>query len=472
MQTSKLINTIKLIPKNQLNDFSEFLNSPFFNKSEKTIQLFQHIQNYAPEYASTKLNKEFVFSVIFLKEEYNENKLALLMNHLLEQVENYIVYKTFSEDQEQRFFYLLKAYNEGNLEKNYNSTLRQYKKHLDESGQYKSEIQKSLFELSLLELEHNARKNIREFDNSLQIVSDDLDRYFVSQKLRLGCEMLSRKKIIQSGYEINLLEEVIEYINNSDFKAHPEIEVYGLIAKMLSDEDNELNYTCCKQRLIKEKKSFSKNELRSMVFYAFNYCIRKFNKGKIEYVKELFEWNKFLITENLLLVDGELSPWRFKNITIIGLKSKEYDWTAKFIDDMESYVSLSHREAVSTYCKAYLSYSIKDYDKAMDLLREVLTDDIFMEIDYRVLLIKIYYEKNELEALYNLLDSFRVYLGRNKVLSDYHKKVKLNWIKIVKKLMRILPGETKKLEELKTSIKETKEIDSKDWLFEMIDAKK
>ncbi len=50
---------------------------------------------------------------------------------------------------------------------------------------------------------------------------------------------------------------------------------------------------------------------------------------------------------------------------------------------------------------------------------------------------QIYYALQEYEALTNLVDTFRLYVGRPKTQSDYRKQANLNMLRIVKKIVKL-----------------------------------
>jgi hypothetical protein len=67
-----------------------------------------------------------------------------------------------------------------------------------------------------------------------------------------------------------------------------------------------------------------------------------------------------------------------------------------------------------------------------------------------------------------LLESFRVYLNRNKEIPSARKTNYKNLIKFTKKLLGLPPSDNKRLIQLKQEVESTKNIASRDWLLEKI----
>ena len=63
--------------------------------------------------------------------------------------------------------------------------------------------------------------------------------------------------------------------------------------------------------------------------------------------------------------------------------------------------------------------------------------DISYGVGAKTIQLQSYYELQELEALINLIDTFRLYVLRHKTQSDYRKKANLNMLKIVKKVAKL-----------------------------------
>lgn len=78
-----------------------------------------------------------------------------------------------------------------------------------------------------------------------------------------------------------------------------------------------------------------------------------------------------------------------------------------------------------------------------------------------------FYELREFEALHSLFHSFRIYLNRNKSITEDRKKSYLQLIKLTKKLTE-LSDDDKKLLKAKTEI-EASQAMSKKWLLEKVD---
>ncbi len=291
--------------------------------------------------------------------------------------------------------------------------------------------------------------------------------------------MINRQNIVSESYEIRMLEEVKSFVGNSFqlFERCPAILVYYHILLTLQENEKEEHYSKLVELLARYSGSVERNELRAMYDYAQNYCIKKINSGNTKYLYEIFKLYKTLLAKKLMLDEsGNLSQWDYKNIVTTGTRIKEYGWCEKFLRDYRDKLPVQDRENAFAFNLATLYYSQKKYDMALKLLQTVEFTDVYYGLSARSLLLKAYYESNEFEPLYSLLDSFKIYLKRNKLVSKYQFTVHMNLVRMtmrlakVKSMLHISRKETirKELDKLKKKIDATPEITNLNWLMEMI----
>ena len=85
------------------------------------------------------------------------------------------------------------------------------------------------------------------------------------------------------------------------------------------------------------------------------------------------------------------------------------------------------------------------------------------------MLIATYYDTDDYDPLYSLLDSFNMFLNRNKkTIPEQKNKAHQILIKFVKKLISINPGDKKAVEKLKQNIESAGDIPDKQWLLDRV----
>ena len=219
--------------------------------------------------------------------------------------------------------------------------------------------------------------------------------------------------------------------------------------------------------LLYEEK-ITNSELRDMYQYVLNYCIKKINLGNTNYQQVLFETYKTILNNRVIIVDEYLSQWDFKNICTISFRLKNFDWSNIFIEKYNLLIRNSERENAYVYNKAYLYFHQGEFNKSLNLLQKVNFTDLYYQIDTRAIILKIYYELDDHEALRYHLRAFRIFLNRSKLVSAYQLTIYSNLIKFTAKLVNNQTRQSK-LHFLKKEISETRSTADLQWLIKKTD---
>jgi tetratricopeptide (TPR) repeat protein len=188
---------------------------------------------------------------------------------------------------------------------------------------------------------------------------------------------------------------------------------------------------------------FPIEELKDLYSYAINYCIRRVNQGAPEFLDELFKQYLKSLEAGTLMDDGYLSPWAYKNLIGVGLRLKKFDWTEDFIRQYNEKLVPDFRANALHYNLAELYYYKKDHDQALTHLNKVEFSDIYYNLDTKKMMLKIYFELDEIDALLSLLASFKMFLKRTKLISAANKVAYLNFVQaltlLARKERRVMP---------------------------------
>ena len=163
---------------------------------------------------------------------------------------------------------------------------------------------------------------------------------------------------------------------------------------------------------------FSKQEALTIYYSAINYSIRKINSGNQKFLDELFDLYHDLIVKEIIFINDEISPLDFKNIVVLAFRLGKYSWAESFILKKKKKITEAFRENAVTFNLAQVYFYQREYDKVIEQLQNVEYEDVTYNLDSKSILIATYYEMDELEPLYSLFESFRVYLNRHKSIPE------------------------------------------------------
>lgn len=466
MRNSKLYWILQHFDKYEQNRLRKFLQSPYFNRSEAIVLLFEALIEHINAEKDTEIEKEELWKKINPDDCYDDVRFRKYCSDLFKLIEDYFALEVFENKTINKNILLLEAIGRKKLDRIRERAIKDVKRVSDKTIHRSSDyyLDQYLVEKNFYEL----HKHDRTSKTNIEKINKNLDSFYISEKLRYYCLSLGQQKVASHTYDIEFIEEIIAHIKEKSLDEVPSIAVYFQILLMETDGENLDHYFKLKQLLEKNGLKFPREEAESMYGFAFNYCVSKINSGDPQFQNELFDLYKDSLAKEIIIVKGELSPWDFRNITTIALRLGEFNWTERFIAQYKDYLPESFRDNAVKYNLAQVYFYQKKYDEVIQLLQEVVFEDFSYNLNSKVMLLLTYYETDEIEPLYSLFESFRTYLNRHKDLPLSRRQLYTNLIKFTKKLTSINPGDEKAVQKLKTELENAKNVASHGWLMEKI----
>ena len=464
---NKLFSILSTFSKVEFNRLIKFVNSPYFNANDDLIKLSEIYKNKIFKGHSPDDDKIAIWNSLYPNTKFNDVRFRKLSSDLLKLVEEYLAVEIFNKKKIQKINYTLESIGDRKLYKLYNSTLsnarRVSERTIFKDGEFYYDqylIEKNYYNLKNSDLDRSAVTNVEDIINNL-------DYFYLIQKLRLLCETVSRKTIKSTEYQLLFLDEIISHLNKHSYDHVPAISIYfNMYLTMVSNEDKY--YFKLKSLLEKHLHLFPKAEVIEIYTTPINYCLKQANLGSQEFLLEFLKLNENLLERNII-AENELSPWRFKNIITAACKLKRFDWADNFINQYIDKIPPNYRENAFTFNTAMLYFYQKKYSDLLPLLLQVDYQDFTYSLTSKIFTVVSYFELDEIEPLLSFIDAFRAYLTRQPKLSQKRKQKYLNTLKVIKKICKTSVWEENKIKKLKTEVESYKgELSLEDWVFEKI----
>lgn len=480
MKQSKLFKYLEALTPREREKFRQLVFSPYINQHQKTQELLD-IALKGLEDDDETLTSEQVFERLSPEEPYSEQKLH---NHLSSLKKLFLRYLAFEALEQQPFLEDLLVLEEANR-RNYFDLFINRAKHLEkqlETAPSKDEhYQHVSFRLNVLLGYHSGTFGHRgKTSATLQKMMDHLDRYYLVEKLRHACHLTAHSILLNVQYDLAFLAPILETLqkNPAKYTNDPVIDVYYTILQTLRDEQEEGHYLHLKTLLSERFEALSPNTQIDLYRFANNYCIRKLNTGNNAYLQELFSLYKQGLNRELLLEHGYISEWDYKNIATLGCSLKEFEWTENFLETFREKLPANRRENAYTFNLGNLYFHKKMYDQVRTTLLRVQFTDVKYHLNTSFLLLRTYFAEGDTEALYNLLDTLRIYILRNRQITTEEKKGYQNFLNFAKKLVNYkLQGPLyskqplqEKMAALRQKIEHSPNVTHKNWLLEQCQA--
>jgi hypothetical protein len=352
----------------------------------------------------------------------------------------------------------------------YKSSLRQARSGLEERPYHSLDyyrqtytIERQYYMMMDFDVKINAKTNIED-------ISYHLDVFYWIEKIKLYSAVLSQRKTGNQQYKLHFIDDILRYLERFPMDDVPELAIYYYSFLTLYDEEKVEYYYSLRRMLDQYGPVMPKQEAIELYDSALHYCTGKLNKGNRQFLQEYFDLFDNALQLGIFLVNGELAPWRFNNVVGVALIMGKVDWAENFVGNYKSYLPPANRENTHAFNLARVYRYQRKFDKVLPLLRDLEYEDIGYNLISKTMLVLTYYELGEEEALASFLESFRVFLNRNKGALQHYNASHLNLLKFIRRLTRLMPGDKAAIEKLRADITAEKAgTVNAEWLLEKLD---
>ena len=480
MHHTKLIATLRTLDTRERTRWKQYVGADFFNKHKILRQLAGYILDFAPEFTDEKLDKRFVYPVLFgPAEEYNELKFNNLVSDLYELLLAWLAYTQYTATPLQQHLNAAAALLDRNLDTPAQSVLAKTRVLLDRHPARTARWQQ--YELNWWEAGEIlvSRQSRRIAGAHLQRQAEAIDQAFVLEKLRLGAAQISRQRlaVVQSDEQPRWLTDIRRWCATDPLLTGlPAVHVY-LAALELLEKPSATTFDAFQALLDSHYALFEKDELAALYQYALNYCIHRINDGHPDAYQQALGLYRALLERDVLLRQGLLSQWTYKNITTTGLRSGAFAWTEQFLHQYRDTLPPAERDNAFAYNLAALFYEKQDFSATLMTLQNVEFTDFTYHLGAKILQLKCFYLLRETEALGALLEATQQLLRRNRSLSAFGKTANLNFLRLLRQLSVWAQREDRtpveKWEQQRNGlfekVRRLHPLANKDWLLEMIE---
>jgi hypothetical protein len=462
LSQSVLVKTLALLNKRQQKKLLIFADCPLHNTREDVRRILAKLIDSPPK---DEEESEMVFAFTFDNAKYNAKQARYTQSFAFSVLQDFMaweIHKELAAPPHTLLRQLLIPRGEDTFKHLYQET---YSNLQDQS------LRDANYHLSmsrLLEMRHEISLLHRRSD-----ASDLLDStkqtaiFFVAERLRQGCALLLHNQMHGESQRPDLFDESLALASTPAFLQHKAVAVYYYAYHALTNTDDDEPLDQLLQILQSPDQYFVAHEARGTILLAVNCCIRRINAGRLDYLENVLNLYEIGLKQGVFFEGGFLSRFTYNNIIVAALRLKRYDWAQQFALQYADRIDPTYREGTKAYNLALIAYQQGRHNDALDLLQQITKNDKLHQLDARRMLLRIYYDLHEWDALESLLDSFKLYIYRQKDLG-YHRPHYLNLIRFVRARIRINPNDKIALTKLQNEVNACKSIAERPWLLEIV----
>jgi len=480
MVKTNLIAIIKKFSQKELKDFSEFVRSPYFNKNDRVIKLFEYIRKHYPDFNDEKLEKEIVFRKLFGKEKYNDGFMRTLVFNLSNLAEEFLKNVNFKRNTALQAITILDELKSRKIDKvflkDYNDALKTLDRSKFKSAEnylYKAMLDDLIDDYTYLTRYKN--KNLQDFTlENFRDSIEHLSQFYLIKILNKYRFLLAKQYTIPVDIDFRLVEHIVEFLKNNEtlYVNNPIIRLH-LNEILLMKERREESYLELKKLLLEGQSVLDLDQRYSLHNILHMHCLEMTYSGKTEYLNERFELYKIALRQDIIKgsEDRYIDAILFGNILLTALKLKKVEWAEDFVRKYSHEIAPENMDGMMGFCSARIKFSKGEFNESLKLLHSIQSfNHIQYKIAIRDLILLNYYELSFFSQAYSFLDSHRHFLNKNRqYFSDERFTRESNFMKF---FIRILKLKEKYISRdymnLKLDFEKVNSVIERDWLLEKI----
>lgn len=436
MQKSTVIEILRSFNNEELNEFEDFLSSPYFNKNKSINKLFVEIKKYSPGLTNENLKKEILWKKVYPGKKYNYGTVKNLIFDLNKLVLKFLELKNSELKERETDINLLQQFKTRNLKSLFLKKLKEAKKNakeekVDNDYFYYLFLLEQL-EVQLLDYELHSGANKNDFSE----LNKNLYLFYINSLFINNSMKIFNSRAMRYDEETKLhFEDII-----SAYQKYPDKHFYSemaciclMIARQCGNRENYYNL----------KKLFFENysELTDHIKYTISSVLMNFSydvlNEKDNLISERFIYLKLQVEEKFYkdIGHGWLDQYLFMNTVITACSLEEFDWVENFIKNNSSELMESIRDQYVNFAHVAFYLKKKNYEKALQHLSKCQKVEKQDKLNLKYYEFVIYYELGYQEEMKYLTDTTNHFLSKDKIFSQDHKESYRNFFYLINKMM-------------------------------------
>jgi len=239
LENSKLIKFIIQLPPKERIRFKDYLLSPYFNKQENLIKLWNFLHNKIKK-SPISIDKKKLFKSIFPNKEYHEQILKNLLSDLMNQLISFMGIQQYMSQPVRKHIDSLEYALDNRMFEFIDFNKKRALKLLEKDKAIQVEKELYLSQLSTILCIKDLRTQDKSFFLNAKQELLHLENYQLAKQLKTHCIMLSDSEEFNNTELLEVREKLKNQVTEKweIYKHHPLISIYYKILNLFYSEDS------------------------------------------------------------------------------------------------------------------------------------------------------------------------------------------------------------------------------------------
>ena len=486
---NRVILILKTFSAEDIKKFNTYLNSPYFNRSNKLRKLFSEIINFSPVYDSPKLNYKNLHFKVSPERPYNSITMRRLIADLEKHAVNFLKQQNLENDELGTHYYLRTELQSRSLTKFFEDSIIEFeekfgKENIIDENYFMNKLNLEADKLNYSYMSKNISKKVNVNSLIMYLVTGSkyLFLYFVIKMVSYYLNLFIMEANFKDIEERNSLHDFLvkffngfdnfylkEFLKDEKNDYYYVYDIYFNLFKAFSEKKGIVSYEKSKKLINKHSKVFKTDEKQFLFTKLIDFCeVRQnkdtnddFSKKELINLYELVLSKRYYEGENLKFLPVTL----YRNIVSFAIRNKKYKWAEKFIKIYSNKLYPDFKNDLKNISYARIMLNKGQYSETLRYLSKTNPEGRSIKLDYKNLNVMVHYELGNYETVLSMLNSYRNVIRRSGVVTKENKIYYRNFINYTESFIRFMNNRNKTyIDSLTNRINKTEKVANKAWL--------
>ncbi len=482
MSNYKLIKTLLLLEKKEMDSLIEFSSYELFSKNKAIGKLLLYLRGRMKKNNWTK--KE-CYNHVFSNGEFDDVRLRQLFSATLKLVEDFIAFyqlkkKPYLKSQVLSDFY--KDELEADLFEHHNKKIENNIQSLDFNAQYleRMKLACSRMEFSCTEVDYHLensykykrgeiiQEQIKSFNEMVVVLAMNLCVSYFSSKVNIITIQsdIEERDLFSQLIQL-LLSEKYNFLDQFNEQVAVGLNYYQY--KLYLNPEDEESYLFLKKIIDDPKnKEVPSYDLYGCYITAKYFNTMKYKKtGNMSFLKTHMIMNQDLLDKKLIFHKGNIFTLEFHIIFRLLMQNGYLEKAEAFLEKYRNKIDEKYRSFIYNYCGAQLNFQKNDFEASLKQIHEMPINKKYpLYFASKRLELQVFYELGEWDVLESKINAFKVLLSRDRRIATKRKAGYKEFANLVLRLIRM---DDKKIQKFKKQVLSKRPFIEDAWMVEKIE---
>lgn len=479
MKKLKIFTLLSSIQTIELKRYIRYIKSDSVFESRDYLPLAEHLLKFYPDFNSKLLTLGSMYNSLYPEKIFNKRVIISRLSELNRITENFLLSIRINKNSALRDKLLAEELMHRKIYESFEHLIDK----LIKKEKYNSKIsEKQLYDLDwMMMIKGEYLTNREKFPEIHELLGENITvffNYLVIRLLTMYCAMRSIGNFQVTGTSAKILDSFMRQINfeniiksNSDSRLAGYMNVMLHIYKLYGKKSNDKEYYKAKMAFLENIHSYEQNTKFTIFSLLYSYVILQKNKGRYDFVKEIYDLLKLIIKYNGYLRTGNeyIPNMLYREYIFSALKQKDVKGAEKFIENYTENLAPEYRETVKQYSIGKIKMHLKDFTAVLKIYDSCPSNLPILNLDIRIDKLVALYELGHIYEFINELNKNKSILKSNKKITAYQYSSFKIYNTLMEKLVKLkLKPDTAAKNKLLTETGKLKIMHYKDWIIKQI----